>query len=185
MVEDGRVVGVVADDIEVRARAVVVASGGFAQSRELLEQYYPYPLAAGDSLFVVAGPGSRGDHFAFGEQVGSSIAGRDWGLTMPTAYFQRYHHWQAGFPPKSRVYVNSTGRRFMDEDASYAVSGGLMDRQGGPVWASSTRRRASDCRPATRTGMPTASPRRPRPGALCAPIPSPNSPNSWVCPPTL
>ncbi len=54
---------------------------------------------------------------------------------MPTAYFQRYHHWQAGFPPKSRIYINKAGRRFMDEDASYAVSGGLMDAQDGPVWA--------------------------------------------------
>ncbi|MGU3584343.1 FAD-dependent oxidoreductase [Rhodococcus sp. C26F] len=135
LVEDGRVVGVVADDIEVRAHAVVVASGGFAQNRDLLEQYYPYPLGAGESLFVVAAPGSRGDHFRFGEQVDSAIAGKGWGLTMPTAYFQRYHHWQAGFPPKSRVYVNKSGRRFMDEDASYAVSGGLMDRQDGPVWA--------------------------------------------------
>ncbi|NLU65518.1 FAD-dependent oxidoreductase [Rhodococcus sp. HNM0563] len=135
LVEGGRVVGVVADDIEVRAHSVVVASGGFAQSTALLEQYYPYPLAAGDSLFVVAAPGSRGDHFGFGEQVDSAVVGENWGLTMPTAYFQRYHHWQAGFPPKSRIYVNKTGRRFMDEDASYAVSGGLMEAQDGPVWA--------------------------------------------------
>lgn len=134
LVEDGRVVGVVADDIEVRAHAVVVASGGFAQDPELLAQYYPYPLAAKESLFVVAAPGSKGDHLRFAEQVDSSIVGKDWGLTMPTAYFQRYHHWQAGFPPKSRVYINETGRRFMDEDASYAVSGGLMDLQGGHVW---------------------------------------------------
>ena len=54
---------------------------------------------------------------------------------LPTAYFQRYHHWQAGFPPKSRVYVNGTGRRFMDEDASYAVSTGIILAQDGPVWA--------------------------------------------------
>ncbi len=135
LVEEGRVVGVVADDIEVRAHAVVVASGGFAQDPDLLERYYPYALRAGESLFVVAAPGSRGDHLRFGEQVGSAIAGDGWGLMLPTAYFQHLHHWQAGFPPKSRLYVNKTGRRFMDEDASYAVSGGIMDLQDGPVWA--------------------------------------------------
>lgn len=135
LVEEDRVVGVVADDIEVRAHAVVVASGGFAQDPELLQQYYPYALSAGDSLFVVAAPGSRGDHLRFGEQVESAVAGDGWGLMLPTAYFQRLHHWQAGFPPKSRVYVNKLGRRFMDEDASYAVSGGIMDLQDGPVWA--------------------------------------------------
>ncbi|WP_031086057.1 FAD-dependent oxidoreductase [Streptomyces sp. NRRL WC-3549] len=133
--EDGRVTGVVADGIEVRAGAVVVASGGFAQDPGLLDRYYPAAREAGDSLFVVAAPGSRGDHLAFAEQTGSSLAGHGWGLMLPTAYFQRHHHWQAGFPPKSRVYVNFAGRRFMDEDASYAVSGGLILAQDGPVWA--------------------------------------------------
>lgn len=135
LVEDGRVAGVVADDIEVRAGAVVIASGGFAHNRDLLERYYPDALAAGASLFVVAAPGSRGDHLGFGEQVDASVVGEGWGLMLPTAYFQRYHHWQAGFPPKSRIYVNGSGRRFMDEDASYAVSTGIIDAQIGPVWA--------------------------------------------------
>lgn len=135
VVEDGRVVGVVADDIEVRAAAVVVASGGFAQNPELVDRYYPVANEAGDAMFVVAAPGSRGDHMAFGEQVGSAIAGDGWGLILPTAYFQRFHHWQSGFPPKSRVYVNGHGRRFMDEDASYAVSTGIIDAQVGGSWA--------------------------------------------------
>ncbi|MBZ6134569.1 FAD-dependent oxidoreductase [Streptomyces olivaceus] len=133
--EEGRVAGVVADGIEVRAGAVVVASGGFAQDPGLLDRYYPEAHEAGDALFVVAAPGSRGDHFAFAEQTGASLTGHGWGLMLPTAYFQRYHHWQAGFPPKSRVYVNGTGRRFMDEDASYAVSTGIILAQDGPVWA--------------------------------------------------
>ncbi|MEU4052718.1 FAD-dependent oxidoreductase [Streptomyces olivaceus] len=133
--EEGRVAGVVADGIEVRAGAVVVASGGFAQDPGLLDRYYPEAHEAGDSLFVVAAPGSRGDHFAFAEQTGASLTGHGWGLMLPTAYFQRYHHWQAGFPPKSRVYVNGSGRRFMDEDTSYAVSTGIILAQDGPVWA--------------------------------------------------
>ncbi|KAA9166414.1 FAD-dependent oxidoreductase [Amycolatopsis acidicola] len=132
--EDGRVAGVVADDLEVRANAVVVASGGFAQNKALLAKYYPATLRAGDDLFVVAAEGSRGDHIGFGEQVGAALAGDGWGLLMPTAYLQRMHHWQSGFPPKSRIYVNDRGRRFMDEDASYAVSGGIIDAQGGTVW---------------------------------------------------
>ncbi|MEU6608493.1 FAD-dependent oxidoreductase [Streptomyces shenzhenensis] len=133
--EDGRVAGVVADGIEVRARSVVVASGGFAHNPDLLRRHYPDALDAGDSLFVVAAPGSRGDHLAFAEQTGGALAGDGWGLLLPTAYFQRHHHWQAGFPPASRVYVNSSGRRFMDEDASYAVSSGIIQVQDGPVWA--------------------------------------------------
>ena len=53
---------------------------------------------------------------------------------LPTAQFVRHHHWQAGFAPVSRVYVNAAGRRFMDEDASYAVSPGLLETQGGEAW---------------------------------------------------
>lgn len=131
---DGRVAGVVADGVELTAGAVVVASGGLAQSPELVARWFPAALRAGDSLFVVAAPGSRGDHLGFGEQVGASVAGDGWGLMLPTAEFVRQHHWQAGFPPPSRVHVNALGRRFMDEDASYAVSGGLIDTQPGPTW---------------------------------------------------
>lgn len=133
--EDGRVSGIVADGIELRAGAVVVASGGFAQNPGLLDQYYPAAHEAGDALFVVAAPGSRGDHLAFADQTGAALTGHGWGLMLPTVYFQRHHHWQAGFPPKSRVHVNLTGRRFMDEDASYAVSTGIIRAQNGPVWA--------------------------------------------------
>ncbi|WP_084464150.1 FAD-dependent oxidoreductase [Microtetraspora fusca] len=132
---DGRVTGVVADDVEVKAGAVVVASGGFAHDPELVARYYPAATRAGDALFVVAAPGSQGDHLRFGEQVGASVAGDGWGLMLPTAYFQRLHHWQSGFPPKSRIHVNGQGRRCMDEDASYAVSGGIIEAQGGSVWS--------------------------------------------------
>lgn len=134
LVEDGRVTGVVADGIEVRANAVIVTTGGFAQDPALVTRHYPAADAAGDDLFVVAAAGSRGDHLAFGEQVDAAIAGEGWGLLLPTAYFQRLHHWQSGFPPVSRVMVGTHGRRFMDEDASYAVSGGIIDAQDGPVW---------------------------------------------------
>lgn len=134
LVEDGRVTGVVADGIEVPAEAVIVTTGGFARDPALVSRHYPAAEAAGDALFVVAADGSRGDHLAFGEQVDAAIAGDGWGLLLPTAYFQRLHHWQSGFPPVSRIMVNAHGRRFMDEDASYAVSGGIIDHQNGPVW---------------------------------------------------
>ncbi|MEU1951755.1 FAD-dependent oxidoreductase [Nocardia rhamnosiphila] len=134
LVTDGRVTGVVADGIEVRGGAVVVATGGFAQDPGFVDRYFPAARAAGEALFVVAAPGSRGDHLRFGAQVEAALAGHEWGLLMPTVYFQRHHHWQSGFPPPSRLYVNRDGRRFMDEDAPYAVSTGILDQQGGSAW---------------------------------------------------
>lgn len=132
--ERGRVTGVVADGVEVRADAVVVATGGLARDPELVRRYFPAALAAGDSLFVVAGAGSRGDHIRFADQIDAGLAGTGRGLLLVTAYFQRHHHWQAGFPPKSRIHVNHRGLRFMDEDASYAVAAGILAAQGGPAW---------------------------------------------------
>lgn len=134
LVDDGRVSGVVADGIEVGAGAVVVTTGGLAHDPALRERHLPAAGRAGDDLFVVAADGSRGDHLRFGEQVDAAVAGEGWGLLLPTVYFQRLHHWQSGFPPGSRVVVDAHGRRFMDEDASYAVSPGLIESRPGPAW---------------------------------------------------
>ncbi|WP_017536466.1 FAD-dependent oxidoreductase [Nocardiopsis alba] len=132
--EDGRVVGAVADGVEVRAAAVVVTTGGFSHDPALLEEHYPDALRSGADGFVVAAEGSRGDHLRFADRVGASVTGSGWGLILPTAYFQRRHHWQSGFPPLSRIHVDGRGLRFMDEDASYAVSTGIIDARGGRVW---------------------------------------------------
>jgi fumarate reductase flavoprotein subunit len=135
LVSDGVARGVVADDLEVSASAVVVASGGLSQNPELVEKYFPDAKIAGDALFVVAAPGSRGDHVQMAVDNGLSLFGDGWGLLLVTAEFQRFHHWQSGFPPPSRVYVNTEGRRFMDEDAPYAVSPGILSDHGGWAWA--------------------------------------------------
>ncbi|MCJ0977616.1 FAD-dependent oxidoreductase [Rhodococcus sp. ARC_M12] len=134
LTENDRVAGVVADDVELRSAAVIVASGGFARDPELVDIHFPAANRAGSDLFVVAAEGSRGDHLRYAPSVDASIAGHGWGLMLPTVYFQRYHHWQSGFPPKSRIHVNAAGRRFMDEDSSYAVSTGIIDGQGGSAW---------------------------------------------------
>ncbi|HEU4997912.1 MAG TPA: FAD-dependent oxidoreductase [Lapillicoccus sp.] len=134
VVEEGRVCGVVADGLPLRAPATVVASGGLTRSPELVERYYPDAVLAGDDLFVVSAPGSRGDHIGFGEQVDGALAGEGWGLLLVTAYFQRFHHWQSGFPPRARILVDGSGRRFMDEDASYAVAAGIVADHGGAAW---------------------------------------------------
>lgn len=135
VVRDGQVAGVVIDDDHITAPNVVVASGGFASNPDLVAKYFPEAEAAGDALFVVAAPGSQGDHIRFAERHGLSLFGVGWGLLLVTAEFQRYHHWQSGFPPPSRVHVNTDGRRCMDEDAPYAVSPGILTDHGGWVWA--------------------------------------------------
>jgi fumarate reductase flavoprotein subunit len=135
VVRDGEVRGVVVAGEEVIAPAVVVASGGLSANPDLVRQYFPDAQIAGDALFVVAAPGSRGDHTTLAERHDLALFGQGWGLLLVTAQFQRYHHWQSGFPPPSRIHVGQDGRRCMDEDAPYAVSPGILKDHGGWVWS--------------------------------------------------
>jgi succinate dehydrogenase/fumarate reductase flavoprotein subunit len=134
LADDSGVHGIRVDDTDLTAGSVVVTTGGMAQNRPLVERYYPDVLAAGPDLFVVSGAGSRGDHVLFAEQAGADMVGEGWGMLLLTAYFQRHHHWQAGFPPPARVSVDAAGRRFMDEDASYAIGAGIAADQQHPLW---------------------------------------------------
>jgi succinate dehydrogenase/fumarate reductase flavoprotein subunit len=57
----GRLTGVTAGGRRWEADAVVMATGGFARNRELLERHYPAALRAGKWLGSDAGAGCRGD----------------------------------------------------------------------------------------------------------------------------
>ena len=134
IIEDGRTCGVVADDVEARADAVVITTGGMARSPELLQKYFPDVRIAGDDLFVVSGPGSRGDHIGLGGQADCSIVGQGWGMMLACAYFQGLHHTRAGHPPLSRLLVDGSGRRFANEDATYTPMFNLLKQAGGSAW---------------------------------------------------
>ncbi|MFD7868247.1 FAD-dependent oxidoreductase [Streptomyces sp. NPDC059783] len=135
VIRDGEVRGVVIGGEGATAPAVVVASGGLAADPDLVRRFLPDAEIAGDALFVVAAPGARGDHIGLAERHGLGLFGEGWGLLLVTAEFQRYHHWQSGFPPPSRIHVGLDGRRCMDEDAPYAVSPGILKDHGGWVWS--------------------------------------------------
>ncbi|HEX7386333.1 MAG TPA: FAD-dependent oxidoreductase [Castellaniella sp.] len=134
VVRDGHVAGIKIGGEEIETSAVVVASGGFAHNDYLRKLYYPETLEAGEDLFIVAAPGSRGDHIRFAESAQAALTGHGWGLLMVTSYLQRLHHWQSGFPPRSRIYINREGDRFMNEDIPYAVSPGIVRDNGNSVW---------------------------------------------------
>lgn len=133
--EDDRVIGVVVDGEEMVTDSVVIASGGFGRNLDLLREYFPDAMDAGQSFFSVAADGSQGDHLRFARRHGLKVFGHNWGLLLMTARIQRFHHWESGFPPPSRLYVNREGVRCMDEDAPYAVNQGLWKEAGKCVWA--------------------------------------------------
>ncbi len=134
VVEEGQVRGIKIGGELIEASAVVVASGGLSHNSHLRRLYYPETLEAGEDLFIVAAPGSRGDHIRFADSAQAALTGHGQGLLMVTSYIQRLHHWQSGFPPRSRIYINQSGDRFMNEDIPYAVSPGIVRDNGGLVW---------------------------------------------------
>lgn len=128
LVEDGRVVGVSAGGYELRAGAVIVTTGGFGNSPEMIENFFPTAAAHGDWTYAVHmdAPFIVGDGIKLGQGVGAAIVGEDTGLLLPTSGLGK---WIEAFLPPWIVMVNTLGHRFIDESAPYAVSGYLMNAQ--------------------------------------------------------
>ena len=77
--EGGRVSGVIVDDdgeeVEVAAKAVVIASGGFANNKEWIKKYTGYDL--GVNLMPVGNTGKTGDGLRMAWEVGAAEEGVD------------------------------------------------------------------------------------------------------------
>ena len=121
LVEGGRVVGVRTGTGEVRARAVVIASGGFSRSDDMLAQYSPANLRA----LRVGGSGSTGDGLRMAQEIGA--AARDFEFikgtfgTHPSTTSDQ-HQFFLGYY-LGAIIVDGSGRRFVDESISYKLIG--------------------------------------------------------------
>jgi fumarate reductase flavoprotein subunit len=132
LVEDGRVVGAAVGSDEVRARATVVATGGFGANPELLERYLPEAATAKDWLYYIGAPGSRGDAIGWAGQVGAQVVGRLGGQVSLVPHFDNVPE---VYFPGWLVIVNQHGQRFFDEMSSYSMTQGIANSQGGPIYA--------------------------------------------------
>lgn len=128
IVEEGRVVGIRAGGADLRAHAVVITTGGFANNPAMVKRLWPTAAAHGSRLTSVyaEAPYNLGDGILLAEKVGANIAGIDNGLLVPTPNFLPD---LTAFLPEWAMVVNRDGRRFIAEDASYAVSGYLINEQ--------------------------------------------------------
>jgi len=145
---DGHVGGVRIDGDVVRSAAVVLASGGFGENRDLIQQYFPsFVDAAGDWLWHIGNKHSLGDGLRMGEAVGARIANPDCGLISITHRFDKDNEL---FHPDWLVFVNEEGRRFMREFENYGMCAqSVMDQTGRHCFAifDENARRAARQRP--------------------------------------
>lgn len=124
IVEDGRVVGVVAEregrEVRIRAnKAVVLAAGGFESSQEMREQYLPGPTKA---EWTAANPTNTGDVIRAGLDAGAATDFMDeawWGPTVrvPGEQSARMMIIEKALP--GCLFVNKAGKRFTNEAAPY------------------------------------------------------------------
>ncbi|MET0545255.1 MAG: FAD-dependent oxidoreductase, partial [Caulobacterales bacterium] len=130
IIERGRVAGVRAGGQDYHGGAVILTTGGFGNSKEMLARFYPSAAQHGDKTWAVHEPAPfiLGDGLLMAEKIGAAITGHDTGLPLPTAGFK--HNVEGVLPPWIML-VNAEGKRFMSETSPYSVSGYLINAQTG------------------------------------------------------
>ena len=117
--EDGHVTGVILEDgRQFAAQTVILATGGFAQDRALLEKYLP------DEVDVIkfCTAGAHGDGLTMAESLGAQIVpsgilgylGAEWRFANFSDLRTPFHNGRA-----SQVIVNKEGKRFTSDAAGF------------------------------------------------------------------
>ncbi|MCE1253224.1 MAG: FAD-binding protein [Anaerolineae bacterium] len=126
LVENGAVVGVVAEKegkrIEIRAKAVILAAGGFARNNDMRQKYHPHPITTD---WTVATAGDLGGPLQAGIDAGAATALMEdawWGpVFIDNKGVSQFMLWERSAP--FGFIVDSSGKRFMNESASYVDCG--------------------------------------------------------------
>ncbi len=109
----------------VPARAVILAAGGFARNNEMRQQYHPHPITTD---WTVATEGDLGGAIRAGIEIGAATALMDDAWWGPCFIDQKgrsqFMLWERSFP--YGIIVDKSGKRFMNESASYVDCGHWM-----------------------------------------------------------
>jgi 3-oxosteroid 1-dehydrogenase len=139
LVEDGRVVGVVAthqgDTVHVRARrGVLLSSGGFARNAEMRERYGKHPAS---TSWTIASPGDTGEVIELAMKYGADVDYMDeawWNPASVTPAGVPSIHQGERAKPHSMI-VNVHAKRYFNEACAYMEAGRQMYANDGvPSW---------------------------------------------------
>jgi 3-oxosteroid 1-dehydrogenase len=150
IVENGRVVGVVADrkgeTIRLRSElGVLLNAGGFARSKEMREKYLPQPTSPDWSLVNAT---DTGDMIRKCIEIGAAVEQMDAAFWFPASFapdgsVAGMHATQDMGKPGT-ILVGTDGKRFVNEAISHTDVGNRMYETGAvPAWAVFDERRRS------------------------------------------
>lgn len=117
IVENGKVCGVIAKDkngetIEARAKAVVVATGGFGDNADMIKEYFDF--TCGEDFFPFMIPGLKGDGLNMCWKAGAQKSD----LNVEIIYqLPDNLNWMVldGVMRQPNLLINQRGKRFMNE----------------------------------------------------------------------
>ncbi len=129
--EDGRVAGVQAENVrngeplEVRASAVILATGGFQSNLEMVREFWPENLKFPERILLSSGVEATGSGLELAQEAGARLDYLDhqWNYSsgMPDP---RYPGTDRGLFARSSaaIWVNMDGQRFVNESDSVKVT---------------------------------------------------------------
>ena len=135
--ENGKITGVIAEDksgeeVQARAKAVIIATGGFSDSPEMLKKYSGYEY--GHDLFHLRVPGLTGDGIKMAWEVGAGSTEMIVSLncTLPVGWHPMRFTPAVVSLFQPNLFVNQLGERFMNEEVilyNPAFAGNAVFRQ--------------------------------------------------------
>ena len=135
VMENGAVAGVKvkndAGEYTIKAKAVILASGGFGADNEMVAQYQPSLKGYNHSCTV----GAKGDGHKMAVAVGAQLGNMEHvrvNFTYATDGVRVYY--MGCLPNTGAIVVNEAGKRFVNDQGGYGVGMKVVE-QGGSCWA--------------------------------------------------
>lgn len=134
--KDGKVVGVNAEQngekVTINAKAVVIATGGFANNKEMMAKYSRFP-----DVMPIANVGKTGDGIQMAWAAGAAPEGLEVQASYrpgPVGETTTSHVGAAAKQP--HLWLNPKGERFCDESIifQWPFAGNALEKQGGTMY---------------------------------------------------
>lgn len=128
LTEAGRVIGVRGEELrtgrsrELRARAVLLATGGFQSNLDMVREFWPQNLPFPETILAGSGLNSMGSGLELAQRAGAELHRMDhqWNYStgLPDPRYPRALRRGLNASNQASIWVNAQGKRFTNETGS-------------------------------------------------------------------